>query len=109
MRAKAPNMVFFPSIRIYLSPKIVHPSLLIDYKLNIAFTKVNTEASNRELNFFCRYVVWNSHNPAPGVYNWDGQNDLVAFLQMAQEVGLNVLLRGGPYICGEWEYVRIYH
>ena len=45
-------------------------------------------------------VAWNIHNPAPGVYNFTGGADVVKFIQTAQSVGLLVLLRPGPYICG---------
>lgn len=56
----------------------------------------------------CRYVPWNFHESEPGVYNFDGDRDLVYFLQLAQEVGLLVILRAGPYICAEWDMVNIF-
>ena len=52
-----------------------------------------------------RYVPWNVHEPQPGVFDFSGQQNLSLFLQTAQEAGVLVILRGGPYICGEWEYV----
>ena len=36
-----------------------------------------------------------------GVYNFSGGADLPAFLQAAKDAGLLVLLRAGPYMCGE--------
>jgi len=53
-----------------------------------------------------RYVPWNVHEPQPQVYDFTGQQNLSNFLLTAQETGLVVILRAGPYICGEWEYVR---
>jgi beta-galactosidase len=50
------------------------------------------------------YVAWNLHEPMPGVYDFKDQQDLPAFLTAAQKAGLLVILRVGPYICGEWEY-----
>lgn len=50
------------------------------------------------------YVAWNLHEPMPGVYDFNGQQDLPAFLTAAQDAGLLVILRVGPYICAEWEY-----
>ncbi|ELU13067.1 hypothetical protein CAPTEDRAFT_174701 [Capitella teleta] len=50
------------------------------------------------------YVPWNVHETSPGVYDFDGQQDLVGFIRMAQKTGLLVILRAGPYICGEWEF-----
>ena len=55
------------------------------------------------LNAVQTYVPWNFHEPFPGLYNFDGDHDLVKFISIAQEVGLLVILRAGPYICGEWE------
>ncbi len=56
---------------------------------------------------FFRYIPWNVHEPSPGVYDFEGQQDLIRFLQLAQDIGLLVILRAGPYICGEWEFVSI--
>ena len=55
------------------------------------------------LNAVQTYVPWNFHEPTPGVYVWDGDRDVVQFIKTAQEVGLLVILRPGPYICAEWE------
>lgn len=54
----------------------------------------------------CRYVPWNFHEPVQGVYNFEGDRDLEHFLGLANETGLLVILRPGPYICAEWEMVR---
>lgn len=53
------------------------------------------------LNALQTYVEWSSHETEPGVYNFSGKNDIVKFLQTAQEVGLLVIFRPGPYICAE--------
>lgn len=37
--------------------------------------------------------------------NFEGDKDLVGFIKQAQEVDLFVVLRAGPYICGEWDFV----
>lgn len=50
------------------------------------------------------YVPWNLHEPRKGEYDFTGRCDLVKFLELATEAGLDVLLRPGPYICGEWEF-----
>lgn len=49
------------------------------------------------------YVPWNYHEPQPGVYDFSGDRDVEAFLDLAAELGLLVILRPGPYICAEWE------
>lgn len=47
------------------------------------------------------YVNWAYHSPAPGVYDWSGIRDLDAFLDVAEEVGIYVIARPGPYINAE--------
>ena len=57
------------------------------------------------LNSVATYVFWNYHHPAPNV--WDFKNDnhnLIKFLKTAQEEGLYVILRPGPYVCAEWDF-----
>ena len=56
------------------------------------------------LNTIATYVFWNVHEPTPGQYNFSGNADLVAFIKAAQEEGLYVILRAGPYSCAEWEF-----
>ncbi|NXJ09049.1 BGAL galactosidase, partial [Odontophorus gujanensis] len=55
------------------------------------------------LNAVQVYVPWNYHEPQPGVYDFTGDRDVEAFLDLAAELGLLVILRPGPYICAEWE------
>jgi beta-galactosidase len=56
------------------------------------------------LNTIATYVFWNVHEPTPGHFDFSGQYDLAAFLKAAQEEGLYVILRAGPYACAEWEF-----
>ncbi len=55
------------------------------------------------LNTVCAYLFWNLHEPKPGEFNWSGQADAAEFCRLAQEEGLWVILRPGPYACAEWE------
>jgi beta-galactosidase len=55
------------------------------------------------LNTITTYVFWNVHEPRPGVFDFSGQNDLAEYIREAQQEGLYVLLRPGPYVCAEWE------
>lgn len=55
------------------------------------------------LNTVETYLFWNLHEPRPGAFDFSGNNDIAAFVRMAQEEGLNVILRPGPYICAEWD------
>ena len=56
------------------------------------------------LNTVTTYVFWNVHEPRPGVYDFSGINDVAEFLREAQQEGLWVILRPGPYVCAEWEF-----
>jgi beta-galactosidase len=55
------------------------------------------------LNTIATYVFWDVHEPRPGVYDFSGNSDLATFVRMAQEEGLYVILRSGPYSCAEWD------
>jgi beta-galactosidase len=55
------------------------------------------------LNTITTYVFWNIHEPRPGVYDFSGQNDVAEYIHEAQQEGLNVILRPGPYVCAEWD------
>jgi beta-galactosidase len=56
------------------------------------------------LNTITTYVFWNEHEPKPGVYDFSGNNDVAEFIREAQQEGLYVILRPGPYVCAEWEW-----
>jgi beta-galactosidase len=55
------------------------------------------------LNTVCAYLFWNLHEPRPGQFNWSGQADAAEFCRLAQQEGLWVILRPGPYSCAEWD------
>lgn len=56
------------------------------------------------LNTVCTYMFWNVHEPQPDQFTFEGNLDVAAFVRMAQEEGLWVLLRPGPYSCAEWDF-----
>ncbi|WP_406171158.1 beta-galactosidase [Streptomyces canus] len=55
------------------------------------------------LNTIETYLPWNLHEPEPGALVLEGFLDLPRWLRLAQEEGLHVLLRPGPFICAEWD------
>lgn len=55
------------------------------------------------LNTVETYVPWNMHEPQPGTFDFSGMADIVKFIELAQELGLYVIVRPGPYICSEWD------
>lgn len=56
------------------------------------------------INTISTYVFWNIHERQPGVFDFEGQADLGKFVKIAQEEGLYVILRPGPYVCAEWDF-----
>jgi hypothetical protein len=55
------------------------------------------------------YVAWNYHcseaaSPDVSACRFDGDRNLTAFLRTAESVGLQVVLRLGPFIDAEWEW-----
>ncbi len=55
------------------------------------------------LNTVCAYLFWNYHEWNEGTFNWQDQRDAAEFCRLAQQEGLWVILRPGPYACAEWE------
>lgn len=56
------------------------------------------------LNAITVYAFWNVHEPRPGQWDFSGQYDIARFIRTAQQVGLYVILRPGPYACAEWSF-----
>lgn len=56
------------------------------------------------LNTVFSYVYWNELEPVQGSWEEGGKNDLARYFKIAQEQGLQVVLRPGPYVCGEYEW-----
>lgn len=50
------------------------------------------------------YIPWNFHEPVRGKFLWDGDRDIVRFIEVARELGLYMIIRPSPYICAEWEF-----
>ncbi|WP_020496248.1 glycoside hydrolase family 35 protein [Sciscionella marina] len=56
------------------------------------------------LNTVETYVPWNLHEPEKGRFEFSGFTDVARFVRTAGELGLNVVLRPGPYIGSEWDF-----
>jgi beta-galactosidase len=56
-------------------------------------------------NTIAAYVFWNYHEGAEGVFDFTtGNRDLARFVRIAQQEGMWVILRPGPYVCAEWDF-----
>ncbi|KRV49488.1 beta-galactosidase [Wenjunlia vitaminophila] len=72
----------------------VHPEQWADRLQRVAAMGLNTVDT---------YVPWNFHEPRPGRYRFTGWQDVERFVRLAQDTGLDVIVRPGPYICAEWD------
>ncbi len=55
-------------------------------------------------NTIAAYLFWNYLEPEEGFFDFKtGNRDIAAFAKIAQEEGMWVLWRPGPYVCAEWE------
>lgn len=50
------------------------------------------------------YVPWNMHEPKKGEFNFSGLADIERYLELAQSMGLYIILRPAAYICAEWDF-----
>ncbi len=50
------------------------------------------------------YIPWNFHEPNKGEFIFDGMRDIRRFIELAQDLGLYIIIRPSPYICSEWEF-----
>lgn len=57
------------------------------------------------MNTLCVIVFWNIHEQRMDEFDFTGNNDLRAFIKLAQKNGMKVILLPGPYICAEWAKV----
>ncbi len=55
------------------------------------------------MNTLCIYIFWNIHEQKMGEFNFTDNNDIRAFVKLAQKNGMYVIVRPGPYVCAEWE------
>ncbi|WPH04175.1 glycoside hydrolase family 35 protein [Acrodontium crateriforme] len=79
-----------------MDPQRIHPAYWRDRL---------SKAKALGLNTIFSYVFWDELEPVKGQWLGDKpNNDVAKYFKIAQEEGLNVVLRPGPYICGEHEW-----
>ncbi len=55
-------------------------------------------------NTIATYVFWNYHETSKGNFDFKtGNRDIAEFIKLVKEEGMYMLLRPGPYSCGEWD------
>lgn len=56
------------------------------------------------LNTIDTYIAWNFHQAqADSPADFTGWRDFEEFIRIAGDIGLDVVVRPGPYICAEWD------
>ena len=57
------------------------------------------------INTLETYIAWNVHEPKQGEFDFSSPwTDIKKFILLAEELGLYVIVRPGPYICSEWDF-----
>ncbi len=72
----------------------IHPDLWRDRLQGLQAMGCNTVET---------YVAWNWHEARRGEPDFTGGRDVEAFLRTAHSLGLQAIVRPGPYICAEWD------
>ena len=49
------------------------------------------------------YAFWNYHEPKEGRFEFTGEKDLNAYLQLIHSMGMYAIVRMGPYVNAEWD------
>lgn len=92
------------AFRIHGKPEIILCASLFYFRIPRAHWRERmTQLKSFGYNGIDVYFPWNYHEPEHGVWDFDGEKNVTAFLQTAKDVGLWVVARPGPYICSEWD------
>ncbi|MFE7406122.1 glycoside hydrolase family 35 protein [Isoptericola sp. NPDC057559] len=89
LRHGAPHRMLSGSVHYFR----VHPDLWRDRLTRVRAMGLNTVDT---------YVPWNWHEPEPGGFDFAGDRDVERFLRLVGELGMDAVVRPGPYICAEW-------
>ncbi len=85
-----PTFIFSGEIHYYRTPFDLWDDRLLKCKQML----MNTIAS---------YIPWNWHEMQPGIFDFNDDRDIGAFIDKIKDDGLYFIARPGPYICSEWD------
>jgi Glycosyl hydrolases family 35/Beta-galactosidase second all-beta domain len=54
-------------------------------------------------NLVTTYIPWNWHEQTEGQQCWEGDKDLVRFMEICKKHEMYLIVKPGPYICAEWD------
>ncbi|WP_309122526.1 beta-galactosidase [Paenibacillus sp.] len=86
--------------RVFLSSAAIHYFRMPKEE----WREVLGKAKLAGMNCIDTYFAWNVHEPNEGEWNFEGDADCGAFLDLCAELGLWVIARPGPFICAEWDF-----
>lgn len=96
------NSIIINGKRIFLHSGEIHHFRTQPEQWEDSLNKIK----HANLNAISLYVPWNWHEVEEGKLDFTGKSDprrdLVHFLKLAQDTGLYIILRPGPFICSEW-------
>jgi Glycosyl hydrolases family 35/Beta-galactosidase jelly roll domain len=55
------------------------------------------------LNTIVVPIFWNQHEPRPGQFDFEGQQNIREFVQLVGRAGLMCILKPGPYVGEDWD------
>ena len=92
------------AIRIGQQSRLLLCASLFYFRIPRAYWRTRMEQlKHLGYNTIDVYFPWNHHEQQEGVWDFEGERDVAAFLREAAETGLWVVARPGPYICSEWD------
>lgn len=91
LRGDSPHQILSGAIHYFR----IHPDLWHDRLLRMRAMGLNTVET---------YVAWNVHERTRGRFDFTGGADLARFVELAGGLGLDVIVRPGPYVCAEWDF-----
>jgi len=86
--------------RLFLNTAVIHYFRMPKEE----WREVLVKAKLAGMNCIDTYFAWNVHEPNEGEWNFAGDADCGAFLDLCAELGLFVIARPGPFICAEWDF-----
>lgn len=106
------NLVTWPSVKMNKSDFILNGKPLRILSGAIHYFRVVPEywkdrllkLKGMGLNTVETYVPWNLHEEVRGQFKFNGNLHISAFVKLAHELDLFVIIRPGPYICSEWDF-----
>lgn len=92
--------LFIDGKRVKLFSGAMHYFRVLPEYWDDRFSKMSAAGFNAVETVMC----WNLHEPKEGEFNFEGMLDIEAYIKSAKKHGLYIIIRPGPYTCGEWDF-----